>query len=186
MRSSSFNDHTSPEVWKADFVFLILEVRKLTQRELKILPKVLWWTSDEIEVLCLNSVLAVSFLWCDLESSVPIHPCLISYLYSSAFPKVTVNEQKDDQNDIYMYFILSAEDIKHERPGAKVWKAAAWVISCSGEIVGAQTVLLHDLGILDGFSLVSISHWGFFFFFFITGAFGLDRSYMGKSLKGMV
>lgn len=97
----------------------------------------------------------MSFLWCDLESSVPIHPCLIFYLYSSAFPKVTVNEREDDQNDIYIYvfYILSAEDIKHERPGAKVWKAAAWVISCSGEIVGAQTILLHDLGILDGFLL---------------------------------
>ena len=76
----------------------------------------------------------------------------------------------------------------------KVWKIETLFISCSRETVGAQTIILQwpenirwvfPSFLFFFFSLPFSSHWIFFFSSFVTGAFGLDRSYMGKSLKGI-
>lgn len=92
----------------------------------------MWLTSEEIEVLSLSSspgcVLSTVQPW----TNILIHLYLSFYPVLNSFPKVTVNEQETDQNDICIFLILSTGDIWHEWSGVKVCKAAALVISCSG------------------------------------------------------
>ena len=76
----------------------------------------------------------------------------------------------------------------------KVWKIETLFISCSRETVGAQTIILQwpenirwvfPSFLFFFFLFLSVLTGFFFFSSFVTGAFGLDRSYMGKSLKGI-
>lgn len=75
MRSSSLNDHTSPVKF-----YLILEIKKKIDRE-RACPKSCGEQVMKLKSFVSVLALAMSFPQCELESSIPIHPCLISFLY---------------------------------------------------------------------------------------------------------